>query len=79
MHRGELFERLIGRRPTSRERELLAEQRRAARAHFWRSPTDAAALAAVDPDGDRPRAVTLAAWTVLASTLLNLDEFLSQE
>ena len=50
------------------------------RAHYQSRPKDAAALIAV---GESPRSVNLkdeelAAWTMLASQLLNLDETLNQ-
>ena len=73
----DLFGRLAGRPPEARERallaELLAEQRRA----FAGAPERAQALRAM---GEQPVAselddVEVAAWTVVAQTVLNLDAF----
>jgi mono/diheme cytochrome c family protein len=67
--------------PTVHEAEQLAALCERARAVFARSPADAAAFATV-PLGELPNgldAVEAATATLLASTVLNLDDFLTRE
>ncbi|MFO0893447.1 MAG: PSD1 and planctomycete cytochrome C domain-containing protein [Phycisphaerales bacterium] len=71
-----LFRLATGRAPSADESRILLEFVRAEQAAFEREPARAASLVAVGetpppPDLDRAR---LAAWTSLASVILNLDE-----
>jgi len=73
------FRRCVGRPPTSAETERLASLFQAARAEFEKAPADAQSLA-TDPIGPLPPgadAAELAAWTVVANVMMNLDEFLA--
>jgi hypothetical protein len=70
------FRLATGRRPTATELGVVAGLYDAERARFASSPAAAARLLAV---GEAPRDATLptadaAAWTIVASTLLNIDE-----
>ena len=74
------FETLTARQPTERETAVLKKVFDARRAKFANDPTAADKLLAV---GDSPRdkalpAADLAAWTVVASAILNLDEVLTR-
>ena len=65
-----------GRRPTARELALLLDVLAAQRSHFADRPDDARSLVEVgesSPPADLDP-VELAAWTQLATLLLNLDE-----
>jgi hypothetical protein len=71
--------RLLGRPPDAGETTTLVALWKAERDHFARRPAEARALLAV---GESPRPVTLpsavaAATTVLVSTLMNHDEFVT--
>lgn len=75
------FRLLTARQPTSTERELLNEARAEYLAAFRADPAAAKKLLAVgqSPVVDRLDPVELAAHTVLANVLLNLDETLTKE
>ncbi len=79
-----MFRRVLARRPSDAERSLLHAALARMRAHFAEQPESAAAFLRV---GDAPLARPLdspdvaaevAAWTTLASSLLNLDEAISR-
>ncbi|MFG0317746.1 MAG: DUF1553 domain-containing protein [Planctomycetota bacterium JB042] len=71
-----MFRRATGRTPTTAESTAIGRTLDAFRARFEGAPDDAAALLAVGeaplPDGHDPAA--LAAWTLVANTILSLDE-----
>jgi hypothetical protein len=74
------YKRVLCRRPHAREEELLLETHRKALAQFRRDPAAAEKLLQVgytksDPHLER---LDLAAWTVVMSMLLNLDEAISK-
>jgi hypothetical protein len=75
------FRRCTSRRPAAEELETLLELLAAEREHFASSPAEAAALAAAGgpaaPESSAPEA-ELAAWTVVANVLLNLDETITK-
>lgn len=76
----DLFRLALARCPTSDERQVLMEMYAGARARFEREPSSASKLLEV---GSSPRDAALkpdelAAWTVVCSTVLNLDETISQ-
>lgn len=75
-----LFRRCTGRRPTPREVELLSSALASHRERYGDASEDASALLEV---GERPASEELevgelAAWTLLASTLLNLHATITQ-
>jgi hypothetical protein len=77
------FRRVTARAPSDAERERLQASLAFYRSEFSRDPAGAKALIAT---GERPApanatadAVELAAWTMLCSTLLNLDEAVTKE
>lgn len=74
------FQRCTSRRPTKDELDVLSELLNAQRTHFKERPDDAAKLIASEADlgteGLDP--VELAAWTVVANVLLNLDETITR-
>jgi hypothetical protein len=70
------FRRVISRMPSASEATLLSSLHDTERARFAAAPDAATALLAT---GDRVRdpsldPVDVAAWTVVASTIMNLDE-----
>ena len=74
------FESIMSRRPTAAEHRVIAETLHAAQAQFGRDRTAAEKLLTV---GRAPREKLwtdeeLAAWTTVASLLLNLDEAISK-
>lgn len=74
------FERVTGRTPNAEERTLLLNALRRYRTRFAEAPSDAEGVLKV---GDSPRDATIpavehAAWTLVCSTLMNTDEFLTQ-
>lgn len=76
-----LMQRVLSRSPRPLERQVLADVERAALARFASHPDDASKLLAV---GESPRdpsldSTQLAAWTAVASVVLNLDESLTKE
>jgi hypothetical protein len=75
------FEFATGRLPDTLRRELLLELLRAERAHYASNQDAANSLLSV---GEAKRneslnAVEYAAWTIVASAILNLDETLNKE
>ncbi len=71
----ELFRRCLTRPPEQGERTLLAKFYRDQKERFARKDLDPAALAGSGPADSAERA----AWTVLARTLLNVDEAVTKE
>ena len=72
------FRLVLGREPTDAELSRLVALYEQARASFEQAPDDATAMA-TDPLGPLPddlaeQAASLAAWTVVANVILNLDE-----
>ena len=75
------YERTLARPPSAKESELLAALAREQETKFRSAPESARELLEV---GERPAAAELptaelAAWTVVASSVLNLDETISKE
>ena len=75
------FRRATGRTPTAREVTVLEALVKQELDSYRSAPGKAAALLSagespVDPGIDKPE---LAAWTTLASALLNLDEVITKE
>jgi hypothetical protein len=74
------FRLVLARQPTDAERAILAAELTAHRERFAKSPADAAKLLAVGEA--KPRAglnpAEVAAFTLVAGTLLNLDETLTR-
>ncbi|NDD65476.1 MAG: hypothetical protein EBZ36_16105, partial [Acidobacteria bacterium] len=73
--------RALGRRPAAAELRVLRELLRRQQEHYRRDRAAAAALLGVgefkaDPSIDPTE---LAAWTMVASTVLNLDEAITKE
>jgi hypothetical protein len=78
------FRRCVGRRPTSEELKVLADLLHREETHIAEGWADAATLATGEeghlpnlPKGETP--TRLAAYTVVARTLLNLDETITKE
>lgn len=75
-----MFRRCTGRRPAPDEERALSDALRAFRARYADAPDDAGALLTV---GDAPlpagyEAAELAAWTMIANALFNLDATISK-
>ena len=72
------FRRCLTREPTEEEFAQLSEYLQIQKEHYVDSPEAAAAIASADhpKDVDSP---TVAAWTLLARVLLNLDELITRE
>lgn len=75
------FQLATARPPSSKELAVLASLLKDQRAHYTAQPKEAAALVAVGEakppeDAAKPE---LAAWTMVASTILNLDEVVTKE
>jgi hypothetical protein len=70
---------VLDREPSDRERTLLKSQLAAERAEYRRDPAAAMALLAVGESPSNPMLdpVEHAAWTMIASLVLNLDETVS--
>lgn len=77
----EAFRRILSRQPTSNEVELLDRALHRYLAHFTADTASAEQLIAVGESSRDPKLepTRLAAFTVLCSTLLNLDEALNKE
>lgn len=75
------FRRVVQRRPTPAESRFLGKSLAVHRARYRADPASAASLLAVGqaplPEDVDP--VELAAWTMICSTLLNLDETVTKE
>jgi hypothetical protein len=74
------FERCIARKATDQEQEILVPIFEEARQRFAASPSDAQSLNSTGPFVADPTIdpIELASWTIVASTLLNLDETISK-
>lgn len=72
---------VLGRAPTAKEQHVLGEGLRRHERTFAADPAAAAKLVALGDSARDPRipATEHAAWTVLCSTILNLDEALTKE
>jgi hypothetical protein len=72
---------VIGRSPSPRERRVLLEGLDAQTAQFANDPAAAAALVAIGPapTNPAPEPRELAAYTAMASLILNLDESVNKE
>jgi hypothetical protein len=78
---GHAFRRVLGREPSAEEQAVLTRALDRHRATYAADPAAAAALLAT---GESPRDATLdpaehAAWTLVCTTILNLDEALTKE
>lgn len=71
-----LFRRCLTRRPTMKEQQILSELLEDAHSRF--ADNSAAAIALTGED-ESTKAAQLAAWTVVARTVMNLDEFITRE
>jgi hypothetical protein len=75
-----LFREATGRRPTQAEARVLLELWQRRLEHYQKQPAEAAKLIAIG--ASKPgnvEATELAAWTMVASTILNLDETVTKE
>jgi hypothetical protein len=75
------FEWTVGRPPSSKESKILEASLSRRIAHYRKNPTAAKKLISIGDVKNTAKAGTaeLAAYTVLASTLLNMDETLTKE
>jgi hypothetical protein len=75
-----LFRETTARRPTQAEMRILLDLAERRLAHYKKEPAQAAKLVTVGASkpADGPSA-ELAAWTIVASTILNLDETITKE
>ncbi len=71
------FRQALARKPNEHELIRLLEYLELQRAHFAASPKAAAQVA--QRDSGAPNAAEVAAWTMVARVLLNLDEFITRE
>jgi hypothetical protein len=81
---GFLFREATARRATPAELRVLVELAQRETEHYRKDPAQAAKLIAIGASrvGNQPgrvEAVELAAWTTVASTILNLDETITKE
>jgi hypothetical protein len=74
-----LYRLLLGRAPAAAEREVVLETLREYRGHFATDTAAARKFLALGPDADQGRPTEFAAWTMVAGTLLCLDETLTKE
>ncbi len=76
-----LFSRILSREPTERESTIILQRVEHAEAYFGRHPDEAARLLTVGQGPPAPRlpTPTLAAYSVAASMILNLDEAITHE
>lgn len=74
------FEICVGRKATLEEKQILEPMLEAAKQKFVSNPTDAHAFNSTGPSIADPAIdpIELAAWTIVASTMLNLDETISK-
>jgi hypothetical protein len=70
---------LLGREASADERAVLAAKAAEFRGHFAADPAAARKFLAAGADADLEAPADLAAWTMVASTLLCLDETLTKE
>jgi hypothetical protein len=75
-----LFREATARRPTAAETRILLDLAQRRLEHYKKEPAAAAKLIAVGaPKPGNVEATELAAWTTVASTILNLDETITKE
>jgi hypothetical protein len=75
-----LFHEATGRRPTPAEMQILLDLAQRRLDHYRKEPGQAAKLIAVGAaKAPNVEASELAAWTIVASTMLNLDETITKE
>ncbi len=76
----QMFRQVLSRIPQQDERRLLLDLLRRQKARFLSDGTAAAKLIAIgeSEQGARFDPVTLAAWTVVAQAILNLDETITR-
>ena len=74
-----LYRLLLGRKPAVDERAAVLAKLAEFRRHFATDIVAAKKLLALGPDADQGRPAELAAWTMVAGTLLCLDETLTKE
>lgn len=74
-----LYGLLLGREPSAAERAAVLEKLVEFRRHFAADPAAARKFLAAGPDTDLETPAELAAWTMVASTLLCLDETLTKD
>src|SRR5262249_35127394 len=75
-----VFQLAAARTPSSQEIRLLSQLADKERAAYRRDPASAAKLLAVgESKAKASDAVELAAWTTVASAILNLDEVITKE
>jgi hypothetical protein len=74
------YEKCVARKATSTEKQILASMLEQARSGFGANPADAHSLNSTGPDVSDPTLdpIELASWTIVASTLLNLDETITK-
>ena len=74
-----LYRLLLSREPAAAERAAVLEKLAEFRGHFTADPAAARKFLAAGPDADLTAPAELASWTMVASTLLCLDEALTKE
>ena len=74
------FLRSVSRKATSQEQAILSQVLETAKQRFAANPVSAQSLNSTGTAAPNPTidTVELASWTILASTLLNLDETISK-
>jgi hypothetical protein len=74
------YERCVSRKATSNEKQILVSILEDARSRFAASPADAQSLNSTGPYVADPTIdpMELASWTIIASTMLNLDETITK-
>ena len=74
------FRMLTSRTPAPKEIEILMQLYGEQQEHFRRQPDDASAFLAIgeSPRDEKLDAAELAAWTMVANAILNLDEVLTR-
>ncbi len=71
-----MFRRAVSRFPTGEEKRVLSDRYESALAAYQKDPEAAAGLAGSET---KPSNAVVAAWTVVASVVLNLDEVITRE
>ena len=74
-----LYRLLLGREPSPDERAAVVAKLAEFRGHFAADEAAAKKFLALGPDADQGKPADLAAWTMVAGTLLCLDETLTKE